>query len=359
MRRTTALLWATLNVLTKRRYEAIVKAFGDIDAGSKQVGEAFLRSLGVREDALQKVLERLKNFDPGKMERELLKHEVSLLTIDDAAYPKLLKETSDPPLFLYFKGDLSILHQPTVALVGTRRMSMYGRRVVDMIVPELVRAGIVTVSGLALGIDSAVAKETLRAGGRTVAVLGHGPDKIFPPSNRKLAEAILGCGGLVLSEFPLDYPPDTYTFPARNRVIAGTSLATVVVEAPEGSGALLTAQFAVEEGRDVFAVPGQIFDPNYLGCHQAITRGHAQLLAETKDILRGIGIIASDQERPSYVCASPEEARVYGALSTLPQTVDDLLEKVDMEVSRLSTILTTLELNGAVRNIGGGQWVKL
>ena len=231
----TALLWSWLNILSTKRYDALRKVYGSLDEASGHINEELLRNLGCREDTVYLTLNRLEEFDADRYQKELDRRDLRLLTIEDNLYPSKLREIGDPPIFLYARGDLSILDQPCLALVGTRDMTPYGKRVTEAFVPQIVRAGVVTVSGLALGIDAEVAKETIAAHGTTVAVLGHGLGSIYPKSNAQLAEKIVQSGGILLSEFALDIAPDKYTFPARNRIIAGLSLGTVVLEAGDDS----------------------------------------------------------------------------------------------------------------------------
>ncbi|MFA7682384.1 MAG: DNA-processing protein DprA, partial [Candidatus Peribacteraceae bacterium] len=238
MTRENTLVWSWLGVLTKKRYDVLQDVYGNLDEALGHMSEELLKSLGCREETVWKTLNRLEEFDPSAYDQELKKRDLHLLSIEDASYPEALRTLPDPPVFLMYRGDLTILSQPCIALVGTRNMSSYGKRVVEEFVPAFVSAGMVTVSGLALGIDTYVAQQTIALSGRTVAVLGHGMAQIFPRSNARLAEQIVENGGLLLSEFPLDSAPDKYTFPARNRIIAGLSLGTVVLEAGEGSGAL-------------------------------------------------------------------------------------------------------------------------
>ncbi|MDD5623142.1 MAG: DNA-processing protein DprA [Candidatus Peribacteraceae bacterium] len=358
MDRTVALTWSWLNVLNAKRAEALRRVYGDLEKALQSIDEEMLRSLGCRQETIYKTLNRLEEFDPAAYERELKSRSLRFLTIEDPAYPAKLREIGDPPLFLYERGDLSILEQPCIALVGTREMSPYGRRAVEHFVPALVQAGTVTVSGLALGIDAAVAEETLRAGGKTVAVLGNGLASVFPASNARLADKIVAGGGVILSEFPLDTSPDKFTFPARNRIIAGLSLGTVVLEAGEGSGALITADLALDYGREVFAVPGQIFDPNYAGSHQLLSRGVAKLVSAPADILIELKIVVPEEGAVVYEPQNAEEAALCKVLSTMPQTVDMLVERSGLLAAGVSATLTVLELNGAVKHCGGGAWVR-
>lgn len=357
----TALLWWQLNVLTKRRYDAILEVYGSLEEAGKHVGEEFLRGLGVREEAIRAALIRLEAFDADRMAKMLSDKEVTLLSIGDDAFPAILRQMGDPPIFLSYRGDLSCLTQPLIAVVGTRGMTAYGKRVVGEFVPRFVQAGCVTVSGLASGIDTVVAQETLRAGGRTVAVLGHGLSNIFPTSNVKLADEILKNGGLLLSEFPIDQSPDFYTFPSRNRLIAGLSLGTLVIEAPAKSGALITAELALEYDRDVFAVPGPMFDPNAAGVNDLIARGLARLTTSPDDVLREVGIVAPDTEASvsSYIPETEDEKKVWKALTTLPQPVDDLVAASGLPAPSVAATLTMMELSGATKKVGAGRWVRV
>ncbi|MFH0851741.1 MAG: DNA-processing protein DprA [Candidatus Peregrinibacteria bacterium] len=358
MDRPTALIWSWLNVLNSKRLDVLQQAYGDLTQALAHVDESFLKKLGCRDDTVLAVLNRLEEFDPDSYEQELEKRKLSFLTIDDPAYPRQLREIPDAPVFLYWRGDMTILDQPCLALVGTRAMSDYGRRVTETFVPELVRAGLVTVSGLALGIDATVARATIAAGGRTVAVLGHGLGRIYPQDNARLAEEIVKSGGLILSEFPLDAEPGKYTFPARNRIIAGLSLGTVVLEAPLGSGALITADLALDYGREVFVVPGQIFDPNYAGCHQILSKGHAKLAHSAADILAEIGVVAPEISRTSYDPKSAAEAALLKVLTTMPQATDDLMERSGLLASEMASALTIMELEGVIKQAGNGLWVR-
>ncbi|MFH0770588.1 MAG: DNA-processing protein DprA [Candidatus Peregrinibacteria bacterium] len=358
MDRSTALTLSWLNVLTKKRYDALLQAFGDLSHAREKISEDLLFSLGCRTDTILKTINRLEEFDPDMYERELSKRSLQFLTIEDDLYPSRLREIADPPVFLYSRGDLEILNQPGIALVGTREMSDYGKRVAEDFAAAFVQAGLITVSGLALGIDACVARETLRASGKTVASLGHGLGQIYPRENSHLADEIVACGGLLLTEFPLDTMPDKYTFPARNRIIAGLSLGTVVLEAPLGSGALITADLALDYGRDVFAVPGQIYDPNYAGCHRIIAQGTAKLITAPSDVLVELGIVAAEKRTNSFQAASPEEEAIFHVLTPLPQPVEDLVRKSSLSAGTVNGTLTILELQGAAKRVGNGMWVK-
>lgn len=356
----TALTWSWLNILTPKRYTALLEVFSSLDEALQELSPAMLKELGCREDTIMIAMNRFEEFDPDAYLKELERRDLLFLTIEDEAYPAQLKTIPDPPTFLYYAGNLDILNQPCLGLVGTRDITPYGKRVTETMVSVFVNAGVVTVSGLAFGIDALVAEETMRAGGKTVAVLGHGLANISPKANANIAKRIVEEGGLYLSEFPLDATADKYTFPARNRIIAGLSLGTVVLEAGEGSGALITADLALEYGRDVFAVPGQIFDPKAAGCHEIISKGQAKLITSADDVLQEVGIIASNQPSTSagYEPQSDIEAALLGALTTMPQSVSSIVEKAAIDAAAVNATLTLLELHGVAKNVGSGMWVR-
>jgi DNA processing protein len=191
-------------------------------------------------------------------------------------------------------------------------------------------------------------------------VLGHGLSKVHPPTNERLAAKIVQNGGLVISEFPLDMEPDVYTFPARNRIIAGLSLGTLVVEAPTDSGAMITARLSLEYGRDVFAVPGFAFDDNMAGCHRLISDGHARLVTKPEDILQELGVVHApdNEQRVLFLPQSADQEAVYRVLSGMPQSADDIALRAGLSASGVATALTLMELAGAARNVGAGHWVR-
>lgn len=354
------LSWSWMDILTHKRYQALCEVYGDLDTALTHVGEPLLRSLGCREETVFRAMNRLEEFDASAYEQMLSKKGICLLSREDDAYPSALLQIPDPPVFLYCKGDLSVLSQPCIGLVGTRDMSAYGKRVTEAFTPAMVRAGCTTVSGLARGIDTHVASETLAADGKTVAVLGHGFACISPRSTVVLAEEIVSAGGLILSEFPFDAEGGKFTFPARNRIIAALSAGTVVLEAAEGSGALITADLALEYGREVFAVPGDIFDPLRDGCHAYIAAGRAQLVRTPEDVLQSIGIVASAQAtHVSYTPQNDSEKAVLNALTTLPQSLGALTERLSLATSEIGAALTMMELAGVAKNTGDGLWVRL
>lgn len=353
-----ALQWSSLQVLNRERYDALLNVFENLDTALKHLDEQLLRSLGCRESTVRNAMERLETCDPAEEEALLASQKARIIVYGDASYPRRLAEIPDAPIFLYVRGDLSVLDAPSIALVGTRRMTAYGKRVATEFARALVQARITTVSGLARGIDACVAEETIESGGKTVAVLGQGLSTLRGEP-KSLMDQIVDAGGVMLSEFPLRSGPDLFTFPLRNRIIAGLSLGTVVLEAPEKSGALITARLAFDYGREVFAVPGHIFDENFSGCHALIAEQKAMVARSPVHVLRELGVIAPDPE--SSIVYSPQnsdEEAVLKALSSMPAQADELVEKSGLAPSQVNATLLMLELNGAARNLGGGQWVR-
>lgn len=352
------LAWAQLQVLNKQRYDALLGRFGSLDEAWMRLNQELLCSLGCHRETAHRKVGEAKDLHLDEIEETLQQAGVQLLTIADQRYPSLLREIADPPIFLFAQGHLDVLAVPTIAIVGTRAMSSYGRRVVHEFVPPLVHAGLVTVSGLARGVDAEVARETIGCGGRTIAVLGHGFGAIYPPTNTRLAQNILEHDGLLLTEYPWRMPPSEHTFPQRNRIIAGLSLGTLVIEAPTRSGSLITASLALEENREVFAVPSTIFDERSQGAHALIAKGGALLVASARDILERLGMETVASPTSHYRPRTPEERLVHQALSGMPQSANDIASTAHLTISTVNATLTRLELSGAARNTGMGMWVR-
>lgn len=359
MDRNTALIWSYANVLTKKRYDALKDHYGSLEQALVAIDESMLKALGCREETIMGTLNRLAEFNVEVYKQELSKRDLEFISIEDEAYPALLKTIPDPPVFLYYKGSLDIVKQPCIGCVGARDMSAYGKRVVEEFIPAFVQAGLVTVSGLAYGIDTEVAKETLYAKGKTVAVVGHGLADIYPTSNRSLAKDIVSQGGVIISEYPLDMQADKHTFPARNRIIAALSMATLVLEAGKGSGSLITADLALEYGREVFVVPGQIFDDSYLGANMCIADAKGKLAVSPEKVLADVGVVTFQRSNAEFKPTDTEEAALYGALTTMPQSASDLVEKAQLDAAIITAKLTMLELQGVAKNVGNGMWVRM
>lgn len=282
---------------------------------------------------------------------------VVVLTWDDPTYPDRLRQIDSPPPVLYVKGDLAPKDDWAVAVVGTRRATIYGREAARRLAGDLARNHVTVVSGLAKGIDSHAHQAALEAGGRTIAVLGSGVDIIYPPENRRLASEIISSGALI-SEYPLGTQPEAVNFPPRNRIISGISLGTVVIEAHERSGALITTDFALEQGREVFAVPGQIFSKASAGCHDLIKQG-AKLVKDCEDILEELNLtmVAVQREAKEILPANETETVLLRVLSTDPQHIDEIRRESGLPIATVSAVLTMMELKGMVRQVGGMNYV--
>ena len=283
---------------------------------------------------------------------------VSIITADDASYPEALIRTPDPPLFLYVRGCILPSDEKALAIVGTRTPTHYGLTATHRIAYDLGTAGVTVVSGLARGIDTQAHKGALAARGRTIAVLGCGIDVAYPPENRELMERI-AASGAVISENPFGTQPESGYFPARNRIISGLSRGTVIIEASEDSGSLITADYAVKQKRMLFAVPGNIGSPTSRGPNSLIKNG--ALLVETAgDILSRFGGSAAPAAPPEPELGnlSEEERSVFGALGAEPKHIDLLLASCNTSSGRLSGVLTTLELKGLVKQLPGKYFIR-
>jgi DNA processing protein len=289
-----------------------------------------------------------------------------LITLADSIYPAALLEIANPPAILYAKGNLDCLALPCIAMVGSRNATPQGEKNAEDFANNLSRQGLCIVSGMALGIDGAAHRGALKDNGATIAVVGTGLDIVYPAKHRGLAHQIVS-EGLMISEFPLGTPSKASHFPRRNRIISGLSLGCLVVEANLDSGSLITARLAVEQGREVFAIPGSIHSPVAKGCHQLIKQG-AKLVESTEDILSELRpllphqpLVATDPigSLPKWANASPQANTVLDSMGFDPIHFDTLLALTGLTVSALSTMLTVLELDGKVSPLQGGQFQRL
>jgi DNA processing protein len=276
-----------------------------------------------------------------------------LVALHDPRYPPRLLEIANPPLVLYAVGRPELAAAPALAIVGSRNATTRGCMDAETFARTLSDAGLAIVSGLALGIDAAAHRGGLAGRGSSVAVLGNGADVRYPRDNRALAEA-LERGGCVISEFPLGTPPTPDNFPRRNRLISGLALGVFVVEAAPQSGSLITARYALEQNRDVFAIPGSIHSPFARGCNALIGEG-ATLVADANDILRALGW----KPAPSPPCRRAERDPLLRAMGHAPVSLDDLAEVTGIEVARVAARITRLELAGRVAPVAGGRFQRL
>lgn len=291
----------------------------------------------------------MDNFFLSKMQK---------ITIKNKKYPVLLKKIPDPPRELYVEGndELSIIKN-SLAVVGTRKISDYGRQMTEYFVKNLVQAGMTIVSGLALGVDGLAHRVALENKGRTIAVLGSGLNHIYPTVHRKLAQEIIKLGGALVSEYPPETMPYKSNFPARNRIISGLSLGVLIIEAPKSSGALITAEFAIKQKRKIFVVPGRVYDKNSQGANELIKRG-GQLVSEPQDILKVLNIKTDLRKTEIIKNLSPEEKIILEILTKEPTAIDKIAQKTKIPVAVILSILTQMEIKGLVKNIGGNQYIK-
>lgn len=351
--------WVGFNLVTgvgPVTFRRLLECFGSAEAAWHADWRA-LAAAGMERKSLEALAQARRQ---GRMEAEWARLQslgIEVVTWEDAAYPRHLRHIYDPPPVLYVKGAFAPDDEWAVAVVGTRRATVYGREATERIVGELAASRVTIVSGLARGIDSQAHRAALAAGGRTIAVLGSGLDILYPPENAKLAEAIVERGAVV-SEFPLGTPPEPGNFPYRNRVISGLSLGVLVVEAPEGSGALRTAYHALEQGRDVFAVPGNIFSRASLGTNKLIQEG-AKLVLSTQDILEELNLTMVPQqlEMRELLPENEAEAVLLRLLSSEPMHIDELGRSSGLPIAQVSSTLAMLELKGQVRQVGGMHFV--
>ena len=280
-----------------------------------------------------------------------------VLTWESPDYPRLLLQTNAPPPVLYVKGELREEDAWAVAVVGTRQASTYGREVTRRLAGTLALSGITVVSGLARGIDGVAHRAALEAGGRTIAVFGCGIDHVYPAEHRKLAAQIAASGALV-TDYPLGTKPEGRNFPPRNRIISGLSLGVLVTNAGKSSGALITAEFAAEQGRDVFAVPGSILTQGSIGTNRLIQDG-AKLVTGAEDILEELNLtMVAEQTKARQVLPEDEtEAALLTHLSAEPTHVDELQQQIDLPISQVTSTLALMELKGMVRQVGGMKYV--
>ena len=284
-----------------------------------------------------------------------------MVALGDANYPFLLRQIDDPPAFLWMRGRLPLAEGPmrALAVVGTRRMSPYGLRVTGELTEALVREGFSIVSGLAYGVDAAAHQAALDAGGRTIAVLGSGIDRVYPARHRRLAEDLIATGAL-LSEYPMGAPPDGPHFPRRNRIVSGLALGALIVEAHEEGGALITARLALEQNREVFAVPGSVHSPSSAGVHRLIQKGEAKLVQRVEDILEELEIAPGAASAPAKPAPAldPEEKVLCRALAdaTGPLHINTLCLTAKMDPAAALARLLGLELKGVVKQMAGKKF---
>jgi DNA processing protein len=311
----------------------------------------------------ERIIFEKQNINPNEEWEKLEKTGIRLIDFSSSAYPLLLKEIHNPPYLIYTRGELAFNQSPTIAIVGSRKFSRYGEQLANTFARDLAKAGFVIVSGLALGIDAISHRGALEAEGQTIAVLGSGVDNesIHPRANYNLAQEIILTNGLLMSDYPPGTPATAMTFPARNRIIAGLSLGTLVIEAGEKSGTLITAKMALESNREVFAVPGSIFSPTSIGTNSLIKSG-AKMVTCVQDILEEFNLSQSLEETKQATLKLPEnkeEEILLTILSDVPLHIDNIAKLSELSVSTISATLLMMEIKGWVKNLGGQNYILL
>lgn len=345
--------------ITSGRYQKLTAYFPDL----KNLWEAEKTDLaraGLEEEIANEFLFWRGAARAEKILEKLDQENIEVISINDSIYPALLKEISDPPHTLFVRGRLPKNGSPALGVVGTRKFTAYGKFACQEIVGPLAGRGIIIVSGLALGIDAIAHQVALDNNCQTVAVLGTGIDKnsVYPAAHQHLAEKIIEAGGALISEYPPGFTPTQYSFPARNRIIAGLTLGTLIVEAPENSGALITAKCALDYNREIFAVPHSINSPTGIGPNNLIKMG-AKAVTRASDITECLNLTELKEiiNNKQILPANPTEAKILELLSQEPQHVDLIIKTSGMDSSSINSTLALMEINGKVLNLGGMNYV--
>jgi DNA processing protein len=340
------------------RLQGLLDHFGDL-ALAWQASPLELQAAGLSPKIVQNFIQIRQQVDLQRVMDDIHRLGMQVMTWQDEQYPGRLKEIAQPPPVLYIKGSYELEDAWAVAVVGTRHLTAYGRQIAEEIGRFLGSHGITVVSGLARGVDAIAHAAALDAGGRSLAVLGSGIDRIYPPENRQLADRLCAAGGLI-SDYPPGTPPDSANFPPRNRIISGLSLAIVVVEAGLESGAMITASFAAEQGREVFAVPGNIHAPQSAGTNRLIQDG-AHPLLDPHEILTALELTCVEEKIATRrsLPADPTESRLLDEIGFEPVHADDLSARLDLPIETVSAALTVMELKGMIRQVGGMSYVAV
>lgn len=338
------------------RLQRLLDHFGALDRA--WTASAVELRTALDERSLGSLLRCRAEIDPDREMSRIEQAGIRVVTRQCRDYPGLLTEIPAPPPVLYVKGTLSHQDAVAVSIVGTRRLTPYGREVTKRLATDLARAGVVVVSGLARGIDGVAHEATIEAGGRTLAVLGSGVNVIYPPEHRNLAERMTESGALI-SDYPPDRDPDAPNFPARNRIIAGLTLGTIVVEAPARSGALITADFAVDYGREVFVVPGSVLSDASEGCHRLLRNG-ARVVTSAADVLDdlNLGVPHAPSAVQKALPLDEDERRLLALLTSEPQHIDEVADAAGRPVAQVAALLLTMELKGLIHNAGAQHYAR-
>lgn len=326
--------------------------------------EEFIEA-GLPEKLVQSVFEQKKKISPQQEWEKLEKYQIKIVSINEENYPPLLKEIDSPPFLLYVRGNLESLLTPAVSVVGSRNFSAYGKQACVKLSYDLAKAGITVISGLALGIDAFAQLATLKAEGTTISVLGGSIDEpsISPRNHVNLANQILEKNGAIISEYAIPTIPSKGTFPARNRIMAGISKATLVIEATMDSGTLITADLARKFKRKVFAVPGSIFSEQSVGTHHLIKNGEAQLVNRVDDILKIFNLTKNEVVKNihQFLPKNAEEKLIYDLIKNYTEgiNINEIIKKTELKAMVVSSALIEMELNGIIKNMGNQNYIVM
>ena len=341
------------------RFRHLEAHFGSLE-NAWTAGLSDITAAGIDRKTANSIMSQRPSISPDAEMERIERADVTVANWNDSMYPPRLKEISDPPPVLYIKGSILPEDERSVAVVGTRKPTAYGREVASQISGDLSRNGTTIVSGLARGIDAIAHRAALESGGRTIAIFGSGLDIVYPSEHSKLTADITATGALV-SEFPLGTKPDARNFPRRNRLISGMTLGTLVVEAGEMSGALITVRHALEQNREVFCVPGNIFSPASLGTNLLIQEG-AKLVLNYKDILEELNLSVVSYQIEMRELAQPtdeSEALLLNQIGLEPVHIDDIQRQTKLPITVVSSALAMMELKGLITQVGSMHFVRL
>ncbi|MCR5265506.1 MAG: DNA-processing protein DprA [Cyanobacteria bacterium RUI128] len=344
---------------------ALYEYFGDIqsayEAGVNELIEFSAKTSGYYKKKVDKFLKIRDSLKVDEIYNSVIDRGLKVLTFEDNSYPYMLKNISDPPAVLYYKGDFSVCNlERTIAIVGSRRMTRNANDALRKVMSGLAGTDLCVVSGLATGADTAAHRFALDNGLKTIGVIGGGIDNLYPSSNKVLCDEIVNGRGVVMSECFPTFEPLPFRFPQRNRIVSGLSYGTLVVEAALRSGALITANLTLEQGRELMCIPGLITNPNTAGIYKMIKTG-AHIITESEDILNALNWTVNKQmslfgEKPDMNNLSEDEQKIIHALEVEPKSFDEIQQMTGIEVNDLLTYLTTLELNGRIEQTAGDRY---
>jgi DNA processing protein len=351
--------WVGFNIIPgigRVKFSLLETYFGKLENAWKS-GRGELTRAGLDNNTIKLIETCRPQIDLYSEMEKLEKSGIKAISFHDAEYPSRLKEIYDYPPLIYVKGEISSPDEWSIAVVGTRRATVYGRQVTEEIVSELSKSNITVVSGLARGIDTVAHNSALKSGGRTIAIFACGLDTVYPAENANLARSIVNQGALI-SEYPLGAKPKPDNFPRRNRIMSGMSLGVLVVEADESSGAIITAHMALEQNREVFAIPGSILSPMSRGTNSLIQEG-AKLVRNYTDILEELNLTVNvhQVEMKETVPISETEALLMKQLGAEPAHIDQVCRNSGLPISAVSSNLAIMELKGLVRQVGTMNYV--